>query len=285
MKRKGINSLITLCIYLASGPLAAQESDRALRSVNEGALFGIGKYNIRNGYISDSRYTGMGLRMLNERMKLVPGEKPFSSQQMYHVNLAFTQNSSGTISALSGMADYSYGYHYRIQPPVQGLKLLAGASLSGMFGFIYNTQTANNSVVINADVDLNLSVMALYSFQVKNYPLTLRYQANSAIAGLLFTPGYGQSYYEIFGLGNWSRIVSVSSLHNKFTMRNYFTVDFPVGNITVRAGYLNCLYYTNIHNNRTHRVSHNLMVGFVKEFISFSGKRLNKKHLYQSAYY
>jgi hypothetical protein len=282
---KRANRLVAILCLSLPLPLAAQEDSRAPHSVNEGTLIGIGNYNVRNEYISDSKYTGLGMQVLNERMKIVSWKNhPVSSQQMFRVDLSYTQNPAGTVSALSGIADYSFGYHYRFQP-AQGLKLLAGASLRGMFGFIYNTQAANNSTSINADIDLNLSFAALYSFRLKNYPLTLRYQIDSPFAGVFFAPGYEQSYYEIFGLGNLDGVVKLSSFHNKFAARNYLTVDFPVWNFTLRTGYLNSLYYTDINGNRTHHVSHSLMIGLVKEFISFSGKRLKKTHLYQSAYY
>jgi hypothetical protein len=271
------------------GTLAAQtgEGEDAPYSVNEGTMIGIGRYNIMNSYLSpasesDARYTGTGLRVLNERMKLV--RPNLSVQQMLHVDLSMTSNQAVTISALSGIFDYSHGYHYRFEPAPE-LKLLAGASVRGMFGFIYNTQNANNSTALNADIDLNLSVAGLYTVRLRNYPLRFRYQADVPVAGVLFAPDFGQSYYEIFGLGNLSDVIKFSSLHNKQAMRNYLTVDLPVWNFTVRTGYMNNLYYTDINEIKTRHVSHSFMIGLVKEFIPFRGKGLKKKHLYQSAYY
>ncbi|MDR1675224.1 MAG: DUF3316 domain-containing protein [Tannerella sp.] len=271
-----------------SGSLAAQtgESDVPY-SVNEGTMIGLGRYNLASSYVSppgeeDVSYTGIGLRTLNERMKLVSPH--FSLQQILHVDLSMTQNSGATISAISGIIDYSYGYHYRFYP-AENLKLLAGPSLRGMFGFIYNTQSANNSTAINMDIDLNLSVAALYTFYLRSYPFTLRYQADMSSVGVLFAPDYGQSYYEIFGLGNMGDVVRFSSFHNKLAMRNYLTADIPLWKFTVRTGYMNSLYSTDINGIRMHHFSHSFMIGLVKEFVSFKGKELKKKHMYKSAYY
>jgi len=68
-------------------------------------------------------------------------------------------------------------------------------------------------------------------------------------------------------------------------MRNNVSFDFPVWKFTLRMGYLNSLYTTDIKQIKTHYVSHNLMIGFVKEFITFSGKKMINDHGYQSAYY
>ena len=209
-------------------------------------------------------------------------DQKISSYRMLDIDLSSVSNPAATVGALAGFADYTFGYHYRFLP-AKDLKLLTGAGIKGMFGFVYNTQSANNPIATHIDLDLNLSAMGIYTFRIKNYPLTCRLQTEFPLAGALFTPAFGQSYYEIFGLENTSGIVGFSSLHNKFAMRNYLSVDFSVWKFTLRMGYLNSLYTTDIKGIQTHYTSHNLMIGFVKEFISFSGKNLKNGH--QSAYY
>ncbi|MDR3193669.1 MAG: DUF3316 domain-containing protein [Tannerella sp.] len=286
--KKRLILLAGLC-WLTGSP-AAQNNDGDVSppfSVNEGTMIGLGGYHIGNSYLSPSTdpttsYTGTGLRVINERMKLL--NPHLSSQQILHVDFSLTRNPAITISAISGIIDYTYTFHFRYYPS-ERLKLLAGPSLRGMFGFIYNTQAANNPTALNADIDLNLSVGALYTLWLRNWPLTFRCQADAPFAGVLFAPDFGQSYYEIFGLGNMTDVVRFGSLHNKQALRSYLTVDLPVAGFTVRTGYVNNLYYTDINNIKTHHVSHSFMIGLVKEFVSFSGKRLKKRHLYQSAYY
>jgi hypothetical protein len=284
MKAKQLILLFFLC--LTSLPLAAQTDDReVLFSVNEGTLIGIGNHNIKNTYLSDIKYTGLGVQLMNERMRSTSlFNRRLSSQQILYADLASTYNPAKTIGALSGVAEYSYGYHYRFQS-AQPFKLLTGVSLHGLMGFLYNTQSSNNPVALSADIDLNFSVAAIYSFHLRQHPLAIRYQADMSFIGVAFAPNYEQSYYEIFGLGNHYGIVHLTSLHNKFAMRNFLTFDFPLGNFTVRVGYLNKLYYTDINGIDTHHVSHNMMIGFAKEFVSFGGKRLKNKHSYQSAFY
>ena len=281
MKKSGF-FLLFLCLLF---PLTAQIGTDKPNSINEGTLIGIGGYNMKNTYLAPIHYSGTGLRIVNERMEMVAkSEQKMSYYQVFDIDLSSVHNPASTVSALAGFADYTFGYHYRFLP-AKDLKLLTGASIKSMFGFVYNTQSANNPIATHADLDLNLSAMGIYTFRIKNYPLTCRLQTDIPLAGVLFTPAFGQSYYEIFGLGNTSGILGFSSLHNKFAMRNYFSVDFSVWEFTLRMGYLHSLYRTDIKGIQTRYLSHNLMIGFVKEFISFSGKNLKKEHGYQSAYY
>lgn len=296
MPMKPAACLLSLSLILAWPAYAQQETipettwgpGDAPWSVNDGTLIGAGGYNLMDTYLSPGKklhYTGWGLRILNERMKMTRlADYRISRQQLISVDIASTDNPAGTATDFAGFADYSLGYHYHFQP-APGLKLLAGASAHGMVGFIYNTRNGNNPASAKADIDLNLSGMAIYSFKIRQYPLTVRYQLTVPFAGVLFSPHYGQSYYEIFNLGNSSGIIQFNSFHNKFALKNYFTVDFPVANLTVRAGYLHSTYYTDVNQLQTHISSHSFLIGLVKEFVAFGGKRLRNTHKYRSAFY
>lgn len=255
-------------------------------SVNEATSIGVGGYNIKDTYLSPIKYTGIGFRVMNERMKVIPwANYKYSRQQIIHVDVSSTKNPAETASDLSGFIDYSLGYHYRMEP-VSKLKVLVGPSVRGLLGFVYNTRNGNNPANMKFDIDLNLSAMAIYPLTIKNYPITLRYQIDIPFMGMLFSPHYGQSYYEIFDQGNSSGVVKFSSFHNKFAARSYFSADFPIGNFTIRAGYLNSIYRTNINNIKGHIISNSFMIGLVKEFVSFGGKKLKKdNHRFRSAYY
>lgn len=244
-----ITLLIGILLICCGMPIKSQSNENDIPwSINSGTMVGIGKYNLMDSYLSPgakSKYTGLGLRVLNERMKMVRlANYRVSRQQIINVDLAVTENAASTATDLAGFVDYSLGYHYHLPQVMPNLKLLAGGAAHGMLGFIYNTRNGNNPASTKVDIDLNLSAMAIYQVRIKNYPLTFRYQFQIPFAGVFFAPHYGQSYYEIFDLGNASGVVKFNSFHNKFAMKNFLTVDFPVGNLTLRAGYLNSSYRT-----------------------------------------
>lgn len=270
--------------------LSAQVDDDSSQDypVNTGTLLGVGGYNLSDTYLtpgSKLRYTGWGFRVMNERMKRVKlADYNVSRQQIFNFELAFTDNPASTASDFAMLGDYSLGYHYHFRP-LPNLKLLAGGSARLMGGFIYNTRNGNNPASAKADLDLNMSAIAIYTVRIKDYPLTFRYQFETPFAGILFSPHMGQSYYEIFDLGNHSGVVKFSSFHNKCVMKNFLTVDFPVWNYTIRAGYLNSYYSTDVNGIQSHIISNSFMIGVVKEFFSYGGRKMKNKHRESSAFY
>jgi hypothetical protein len=140
-------------------------------------------------------------------------------------------------------------------------------------------------MTLHADVDLNISALAIYEFRIKRHPLTLRYQVETPFVGVMFSPNYDQSYYEIFSLGNTSDVITLASFHNKRALRNYLTLDFPVGGWTIRAGYFGNLYFTHIKELERSIVINSFMLGFVKESVAFGGREMRKRNLFRSAYY
>ena len=115
--------------------------------------------------------------------------------------------------------------------------------------------------------------MAVWDLRIKNYPLTLRYQVNLPLMGVMFSPHYGQSYYEIFSLGNSSGVVKFTSLHNQPSLRQMLTADFPIGRAKMCFAYIWDAQQSNVNAIKTHTYSHVFMVGFVKEVYLLKNKK------------
>ena len=126
---------------------------------------------------------------------------------------------------------------------------------------------------LGAYINLDASGMAIWDLRIKNYPISLRYQVNLPFAGIMFSPNYGQSYYEIFTLGNWNGVINFTSLHNQPSLRQMLTVDFPVGRAKMRLAYLWDAQQSKVNDIKTHTYSHVLMVGFVKELFLIRDKK------------
>jgi len=279
-----IAGFLFLCFCLIR--LSAQSVQEELpRAMNEGTLIGAGTSHVKDTYLSPFNYSGWGVRILNERMKMIgSGNGDFSRQQIINVDISSTKNPAENVNDFGAFVDYSLGYHYRLDV-VPGFSVLTGASAHLLGGFIYNTRNGNNPLSAKIDLDLGLSLITLWNFRIKKLPLTLRYQAELPFAGVFFSPEYGASYYEMFNLGNLSDVVAFNSFHNKFALRNYLTVDIPLYSFTLRLGYLNSLYYSDTKNIKTHVISNSFMIGWVKEFIPLGSKRIKYKDRVRSSYY
>ena len=263
----------------------ATDDFEAPRSINEGTLIGIGGYKMKDTYLSPEKYGGLGYRFLNERMQMTKmANYRVSRQNIVNVDISSTINGAENANFLSAFVDYTLGYHYRFLPD-PFFKIMIGGSAHGMLGMVYNTRNGNNPITVHTDIDLNFSMIAIYEFRLKNQPLAIRYQFETPFAGILFSPMFNQSYYEIFSLGNTSGVLNFNSFHNKFAMRNYLTLDIPIGNMTLRAGYFGNSYATHINSLDRQIISHNFMVGFVKELIVIKGREMKKRNEFNSAYY
>lgn len=251
--------------------------------MNEGTLIGFGTSHIKDTYLSPFNYSGWGMRILNERMKIITNGR-FSRQQIINVDISSTKNPAENVNDFGAFVDYSLAYHYRINAS-RNFKILTGLSSRLMGGFIYNTRNGNNPLSAKIDLDLGFSAIMLWSFRIKNNLLTVRYQGEVPLGGLFFAPEYGASYYEMFNEGNLSDVIKFNSFHNKLSLKNYVTLDIPVSSFTLRLGYLNSLYYTDIREIETHIISNSFMIGWVKEFIPLGSKRVKNKQRVNSSYY
>ncbi|MDR1918741.1 MAG: DUF3316 domain-containing protein [Tannerellaceae bacterium] len=246
-------------------PLWAQFNNEEIRrEMHEGTLAGFGTSQVKDTYLSPFNYTGWGARIFNERMTLLRGMR-FSRQQTISVDISSTKNPAENVNDFGAFVDYTLAYHYRTGSP--NFKFLPGAFAHLMGGFIYNTRNGNNPLSAKVDVDLGVSLMMIYTFRLNNRPFVLRYQGELPLGGVFFSPPYGISYYEMFNEGNISDIIALNSFHNKFSLKNYVTLDIPVHSSTLRLAYLSSLYQSDTEHITTYILSNTFMIGWVKKFV------------------
>lgn len=270
MKQTVLASLLYLLCFL---PLHAQEDSlHTTRYVMRSTLFGAGFNNVMDTYLSPLEYTGPEIRILHERMRmtrLMDGN--VSTQSIFQINASYTENISKTAKMYYGLVNWSYALHYQFRIN-EHLKILAGPMIDLNGGVIYNERNSNNPAQAKAYGNIAASAMAVYKFRIKEYPLTLRYQANLPLMGVMFSPEYGESYYEIFSLKNGGKNVIFTSLHHTPSLRQMLTLDFPIRSTIIRAGYLCDIQQSKANNLKTHSYSHDFMIGFVRNLYLLKGK-------------
>ena len=141
-------------------------------------------------------------------------------------------------------------------------------------GALYIPTNGNNLVSAKASTSLAASGMAIYKIPLHTKIVTARYQIDIPLVGVAFSPAFGQSYYEIFGLGNYSNILHVTHPFNAPSWRHIVSADIPLGKkerTTLRASYIADIYQTDINELRTHIYSHTFSIGFVKTLYNIKG--------------
>ena len=253
--------------------IQAQASLQATRHVMRSVMIGAGHNNTFETYLSPLEYEGPEVRFAYETMRmtrLMDGN--VSAQNLFQLHASYTENISQTNHTYGGLVNWSYALHYQFRP-AKGLKILFGPMLDLNAGVVYNRRNSNNPAQAKAYGGLGASGMLIYRFRIKNYPLTVRWQANLPLLGVMFSPEFGESYYEIFSLGNGGRNVVFTSLHNNSSLRQLLTLDFPVGNTVMRVGYVCDLQQAKVNNLKSHTYSHDFMIGVVRNLYLFHGKK------------
>lgn len=263
--------LMTALLGLICFPATAQQ--KAERPITRATLYGAGFTNVYDTYLTPQEYKGVEFRIARESMRrLTWWDGNFSRQIFFQGNVGYTHNRVDNNNMLSSLLNWRYALHYHF-PITANFQLLAGAAGDLNGGFVYNMRNGNNPAQARAYANLAASGMAIWNTHIKQFPITLRYQLSFPLLGIMFSPHYGQSYYEIFSLGHCSGVVKFTSLHNQPSLRQMITADFPVGRTTLRLGYLWDVQQAKVNHLEMHTYSHIFMVGFVKKFTLLNSKR------------
>lgn len=263
---------VLLILLMSCAGVLAQDSLSHDKYIVRSVMVGAGKTNVYDTYLSPLEYRGPELRFMHESMRMtrLMGGR-VSVQRIVQVNASSTDNISKSGKSYSGMFNWTYALHYQYNVDDR-LKILFGPMLDLNGGFIYNTRNSNNPAQAKVYGSIDASAMAIYKLRIGRYPMALRYQANIPFMGLMFSPEYGQSYYEIFSLKHSGKNVLFTSFHNAPTVRQILTLDFPIGKTIMRAGYLCDIQQAKVNNLKSHFYSHNFMIGFVRNFQMIKGK-------------
>ncbi|MCQ2095878.1 MAG: DUF3316 domain-containing protein [Bacteroidaceae bacterium] len=266
MKGKTIILLSALLLWHLG--MAAQDS---LGVRVHSTMFGGGFTDVYDTYLSPYRYTGGEVRVVREtyrKTKMVDGK--VSVQTLVDVNLGYTDNRAGNAHEVTGGLRGAWNWFYPfLDKGFAGhrhLRLLAGGGLNGYLAGIYNTRNGNNPGQGKLNLMTDLSGMAEYDFRLSGKPMSLRYQLTMPLIGAAFSPNYGQSYYEMFSLGNYDRNVVFAWMGNMPSLSHLLTLDFPVSRSVIRIGYRGEFNQSTWNGLRYHQYSNCLMIGWVKTF-------------------
>ena len=285
-----VKRLFVIVIFVSVfGVGISQETDnKPLRPIINSTMLELGRTGrLYDSYLSMIGYAGFNVGLSNERLQMARwGKNKVLSQQMVSLNYASTRNEAQNGKMIMGMLHYAYGMLYTARVPVSGLIIYGGGQAEARAGFIYNLRNSNNPATAKVDLNLSLSGIAAYTFRIKKYPITIRYQMILPFAGMFFGPAFGQSYYEMFEVGNLEGTIHFGSFHNQFHMNNLVTVDLPLGRGALRLGYRNTIYSTLQSHIDTQIYTNSFVVGVTTEFIPWNRRKQarQKQHVFPVYY-
>lgn len=257
------NYMRCLCLCLLSAislGLHAQHQRPSTRAL----LFGLGRSSQYDTYLSPSAYKGPALTILSETRRQLLRNEHVVYQSRIEGMVTNTENHAETANQMAGDLTYASAWLRQWSPLWQGLTLMAGGQIRAHAGFLYNTRNGNNPAQGYADMQSALTVIGHQRFHIRRQSLAVYYQAALPIVGGMFTPRYGQSYYNIFSQGHYDHNIVCTHPGNALSLHQTLTFDIPVRHATVRVAYQSDLRQAQVAGLRQHHYTRAGLIGYVR---------------------
>ena len=242
--------------------LAAQDADTANVSLPRAyrmRMVGIGSVNLLDTYLSPENYKGTEVRFVSLTSK--PSRWKTLSQRIVHQgDVSVSHNRADNNDELAGFYNFQYSLTHDWQL-TEALSAWAGGGLDLTLGFVYNTRNSNNPAQAKASLNLSPAAGLAYAFSVKGKPWVVRYDATVPLVGVMFSPNYGQSYYEIFNRGNYDHNVVPTTVVATPSLRQMLTLDLPLFGRRFVVGYLGDYQQAKVNKLKYHNYTHALVLG------------------------
>lgn len=252
---------------LAAMVLTAQE--QPIRPVLSAYTLRAGSAHTVQTYLSPLRYSGQSFSLDYERMQAMRFNPDNWIMRLHgDLSMAHTRNPARnrTMWNLSLQLDWGMARRWR---PAPRWTLFAGGFTALDGGVFYNASNGNNPAAAQAAWNVGVWGGASRSITVGKVPVCLMFTTHLPVAGIFFSPEYGELYYEIY-LGNRRNLVRGAWPGNFIRWHNCLTADLRLGSAALRVGYAFNLESTKASHIVTRRIAHMAIVGVTSEWIALS---------------
>lgn len=255
---------VFLCALMADAQEKADSLPSMTTQVCRTTAIAIGTTDRLDTYLSPQDYKGTTVRFLSSVLR---NRRNMWDLQFDHEGaIDVTHNKADNGNSLSGHYDFAFSMMKRWEMMDGALTLRAGGMTSLYLGFAYNTKnTANNPAQGYASWGIGCAGMATYRVCIGRFVFPLTYEMRVPLAGLMFSPAYGQSYYEMFYGGKYDDNIVFTNVSVP-TLRHQLYVDMPFWRrVSLRIGYLGDVRQAKPNHLKQHEYSHSFVLGVTKK--------------------
>lgn len=231
----------------------------------------IGTANSLDTYLSPLTYRGTELRFTSQTVHNRPGRN-WTYSLTHGLRLARETMRTNDGVRLEGGYDVSCSWQRKIVNRTVGywgrLMVTAGAGVDATVGFRYNAQNSNNPAQAEAAVCFTPAMAADWRFFLvspksgRRRALGLRYEAAVPLVGMMFSPAFGQSYYEIFSRGNYDHNLCTIWVGNAPSLRQRLLFNFKLLKRQFFIGYEGDYRQAKVNNIKYHRYTNAAVFGW-----------------------
>lgn len=260
---------LLISIVIFSEKVTAQESSTI--GISRATEFSVGSTDRLDTYLSPQSYRGTDVRFISNVLR--SRKNAWDLQFTHEGSIDFTHNKSKNADALSGHYDFAFAMMHRWDMMNGDLTLRAGGMADLYLGFAYHTHnTANNPAQGYASIAIGGAGMATYNLHLGRHTYPITYEARLPLVGVMFSPSYGQSYYEMFNCGDYDNNIVVTSMATP-CFRHQLSIDFPLGKRTLlRIGYLGDIRQSKPNSLRQHIYTHSFVIGWVTNILPLNSQ-------------
>ena len=227
---------------------------------------GFGNTATLDTYLSQEKFSGGGITLL-QSAESGRQHSLWTWRLEQQLNLSLPEHSSTRADEIEGAYGLFVGRYHSWTIADNHLRLQAGLMANATVGFIYLTQNSNNPAQARLSLMLMPAAAATARFAIRRrHHFAVRYETRLPLAGMTFSPNYGQSYYEIFNLGNYDHNIVPTTFISAPYIQQQLNLGYHLGRSTmVTIGYLGDYQQLSVNNLKQHVYSHRIMLGLVKK--------------------
>lgn len=230
-------------------------------NIERSTQIAFGTVNRFDTYLSPLEYEGTDVRFISDVLRVSKGKR-WDWQLTHDGGIDISHNRADNANALAGHYDFAVATMYRWNMADNKLTLRLGGMANANLGFAYNMHnSANNPAQGYASVSIGGAGMATYKLRIGKHEFPITYQARLPLAGIMFSPAYGQSYYELFYEGNSDNNIVFNGI-NTPSFRQQLSIGVNIGRGRfITFGYLGDIRQATPNNLKQHIYTNDFFIG------------------------